>query len=140
MKNPIFPIAAGLLLLFTAACSTPRSRISSNQSQFDTWPADIREKVRAGHVEVGFDMPMVRMALGEPDRRFTRTTNRGTSEVWGYFDHGPKFSFGIGVGSSHRGSAVGGAVAVGDDGFTDEEVMRVIFESGRVAAVETRQK
>ena len=140
MKNRFFPIAAGLLLLLVAACSTPNSRISSNSSQFDTWPADIREKVRAGKVEVGFTMPMVRLALGNPDRQFTRTTARGSSEVWGYFDHRPKFSFGIGIGSSSRGSAVGGGVVVGDEGFVENEVMRVIFEGDRVAAIETRQK
>jgi hypothetical protein len=83
---------------------------------------------------------MVQVALGEGDRKSTRTTAQGTVEVWAYFDHGPKFSIGLGLGSAHGSTAFGGGVVVGDNGFLEDEVMRVIFDGGRVAAIETRKK
>jgi hypothetical protein len=46
----------------------------------------------------------------------------------------------MGLGSSSGSTAYGGAVAVGNSGFLDDEVLRVIFEAGQVAAIETRQK
>ena len=131
-------IAAALVLL--AGCATPASRISSHQSAFDQWPAEVREQVRAGRIDVGFTAEMVQVALGDADRKSTRTTAKGTSEVWAYFDHSPKFSIGLGVGSSSGSTAYGGAVAVGNSGFLDDEVLRVILEGGRVAAIETRKK
>jgi len=90
-------------------------------------------------VAVGFSPEMALVALGEPDRRSTRTTAAGTVEVWTYFDHGPHFSFGIGAGSAHGSSAVAGGVAVNDGGFRGDEMRRVIFDGGKVAAIESRK-
>jgi len=126
--------AAGL----TAACSTVESRTQSHQAAFDAWPADVQQKVRARKVDIGFTPEMVRVALGDPDRVAARTTAQGASEVWVYFDHGPHFSFGLGVGAVRGTSAYGGDVAIGND-FRDEEVMSVEFEGGRVSAIETRK-
>lgn len=138
MKTLFYGLAAALLLLLVG-CSTPAARISSNQAAFDSWPADVREKVGLGKVAVGFTPEMVLVALGEADRKSTRTTAAGTVEVWSYFDHGPHFSFGLGMASGGRHSAVGGGVAVGDQGFHDDEILRVIFDGGRVAAIESRR-
>ena len=133
-------LTATALLLLVAGCATPASRISRHQSAFDQWPAEVREKVRAGRIDVGFTAEMVQVALGEADRKSTRTTAKGTSEVWAYFNHSPKFSIGLGLGASSGSTSYGGAVAVGDSGFLDDEVLRVIFEGGQVAAIETRRK
>jgi len=125
-------------LLFAVACSTPDSRIKSDRTAFKSWPADVQAKVANGKVDVGFTEEMVRVALGDPDRVLSRTTNHGVDEVWVYFDRGPKFSFGFGLGSAHGSSAYAGAVNVGND-WRDDEAMRVIFEGGRVSAIETRR-
>ncbi len=126
-------------VVWLAGCATPESRVKANESLVSSWPADVQQNVRAGKIAVGYTRDMVRVALGEPDRLATRTTAEGQSEVWVYFDKGPKFSFGVGLGSFGRHSAVGGGVTVGDTGWRDEEMMRVIFAGERVSAIELRK-
>ncbi|MDB6169093.1 MAG: hypothetical protein JWM88_1957 [Verrucomicrobia bacterium] len=139
MKNVLRRFASLGLLLLAAACSSPDSRIGGNHALFDSWSPAVQEKIRAGRIDVGFTSDMVRVALGDADRKATRTTARGTEEVWVYFDHGPKFSIGVGMGASHGSTAYGGAMVVGDNGFADNEVMRVILAGDRVVAIETRR-
>lgn len=136
--KPLLRLLPWLFLVFAFGCASVDSRVQKHQAAFNAWPADVQEKVRAGKVEVGFTQEMVRVALGEPDRLISRTTDRGVSEGWVYFDKGPKFSFGLGVGSARGHSAVGGGVTVGDD-WRDEEVLRVLFDAGRVSAIERRR-
>jgi len=137
MKSLFVLIVAGALLL-GAGCASVESRVKDHQSAFSSWPPDVQEKVRAGKIEIGYTREMVEVALGKPDRFASRTTDRGQADVWVYFDKGPKFSVGLGFGSAHRSSAVGGGVTIGE-GFRDDENMRVIFEGGRVTAIETRK-
>jgi len=137
MKNILLCLALGVVV-GAAACSTVDSRVKGDQAAFNSWPVDVQNKVRAGKVDMGFGMEMVRVALGEPDRVVSRTTSRGAAEVWIYFDRGPKFSFGFGLGAVRGSSAYAGAVNVGND-WRDNEVLRVIFEGGRVSAIETRR-
>jgi hypothetical protein len=136
MKTPLFLAVALALLMF--GCSTVDSRVKAEQAAFDSWPADVQEKVRAGEVAMGFTPEMVQVALGEPYRRASRTTERGQADVWIYQDKSPKFSIGLGFGSARGSTGVGGGVTLGE-GFRDDESMRVIFENGRVTAIETRK-
>ncbi len=125
-----------LAVVLLAGCSTPDSRIAQDQSAFDRLPAEAREKIRAGQVDVGFTPEMVRLALGEPDRVYLRQSDQGETEVWGYRDRGPRFSLGLGLGSGGRRSSVGGGVAMSTGGHDGEEKMRVEFRDGRVAVVD----
>lgn len=138
MKSSFFSLIAVGTLLSVTACSSVDSRVKDHQGAFATWPADVQEKVRAGKVEMGFTREMVEVALGKPDRQASRTTDRGAAEVWIYADKGPRFSIGLGVGSSRGSTGVGGGVTLGDD-FRDEENMRVIFDGNVVSAIETRK-
>ncbi|MEO6003457.1 MAG: hypothetical protein ABIZ04_01845 [Opitutus sp.] len=131
-------LACVSLLLISAGCATVDSRVKDHQSAFSSWPPAIQENVRAGKVDIGYTQEMVEVALGKPDRLASRTTDHGQSDVWIYFDKGPHFSIGLGFGSGNRSSAVGGGVTVGDD-FRDDEKLRVVFEGGRVTAIETRK-
>jgi hypothetical protein len=140
MKESLRCLLAGLALILAAGCSTLESRIRSQQAAFDAWPPAVQEKIRAGQIDLGFTLAMVQVALGDADRTYTRATDRGTSEVWVYFDHSPKISVGVGVGSSSGSTAYGGSMVVGNEGFRDNEVLRVIFEGGKVVAVESRRK
>jgi hypothetical protein len=137
MKTFLLVLTMSLLML-VASCASTESRVRRHQTEFEAWPADVQQKVKAGRVDVGFTPAMVRVALGDPERTFTRTTAQGAAEVWVYAEQGPKFSFGIGMGSMRGSSAVGGGVTVGDT-FRDNEAMRVVFENGRVSAIETRK-
>ena len=135
----IFSAACGL---FLAGCSTVDSRIAKNRDAFNTWPPAVQDKVVLGQIDIGFTTDQVRVALGEPDRVFTRTAADGTSEIWSYRDRGPRFGFGVGVGVGTFGGRGGtfGGVGVGTDaGYRDDEKMGVVFDAtGRVSSIETR--
>ncbi len=129
----------GLSASFLAlGCSTVDSRAKEHAAAFNSWPPAVQQKVRAGQVDVGFTDEMVRVALGDPERKVTRTTASGQAEVWIYGDKSPKFSIGLGLGSVHGNTGVGGGVTVGDT-WRDDEAMRVILEGGKVTAIERRR-
>lgn len=132
-------VSLAALALLLAACSTPASRIEDQQAEFDRYPVDIQQKIRAGNVDVGFTPDQVRLALGKPDRIYTRQNEAGTSEVWAYRDSSPALSFGLGGFNFGGGSGVGGGVGIGTGG-TEEEKVRVVFAGGRVVSVERTVK
>jgi hypothetical protein len=138
MKFPRSLVFASVLM-FVAGCASTDSRIHSHQQAFDSWPAEVQQRVREGKVDVGFTPEMVKISIGDPDRTSVRTTAQGTAEVWSYADRGPKFSFGLGLGTSRGSSAFGGGVTVGNDRWERDEVMRIIFEGGKVAAIERKK-
>lgn len=132
-------LAALLVVATLAACASTASRISDQQSTFDAFPADVQTKIRAGQIDVGFTQDQVRMAVGEPTRRYTQQTTTGESEVWAYSKSSPTFSFGLGAGSF--GSGVGGGVGVGTNtGGNSDDKLRVTFVAGKVTVVERTQK
>jgi hypothetical protein len=64
--------------------------------------------------------------------------------VWSYRDRGPRFSFGVGVGggswSGSRGTFGGVGISTGT-GYHDDEKTGVVFDrTGRVTAIETRER
>ena len=130
-RHSLLALAA---LIALAACATPDSRIRGDQSRFDQYPASTQEKIRAGQIDVGFTPEQVQMALGKPDRTYTRESTGGASEVWSYRDSKPGLSFGLGA-FSGGATSVGGGVSVGSGGDADEK-MRVVFEGGTVTAIE----
>jgi hypothetical protein len=132
-RKLLLSLITGALL---AGCSTVGSRVAAHRSAYDRWPPAVQQRVSAGQIDVGFTMEQVRVALGDPDRVFSRTSPTGAFEVWSYNDRGPRFSFGVGMGSFHGGSAYGGGVSMGTSPYPDER-LRVIFDgSGRVNSIE----
>jgi len=127
------------LAFFLAACSTPESRISKDQAIFDSLPPATQQKIRAGQVDVGFTPQMVKLALGEPDGAFNRTTSEGSEEIWTYRDHRPRMSFGFGIAGGGGGTSVGTGVGVSSGGSRGDR-MTVIFRGGQVAVIQTRQR
>lgn len=140
MKRCLFLFIAAVSLLL-AGCSTLENRIAAQQAQFDTWPAEVREKIRAGHIDVGFTPEQVRVALGEPTRKYQRTTADGSSEVWAYDGGRVGVSIGVGVGAARGGGAYAGGVAYEPTSYgADDESVRIVFEDGKVASIEKRAK
>src|SRR5687768_1133055 len=127
-----------------AGCSTVDSRIAKNRDAFNTWPPAVQDKVVVGKIDIGFTPEQVRVAIGEPDRVFTRTSADGTSQIWSYRDRGPRFGFGVGVGMGSVGSRGGtfGGVGLGTGGgYHEDEKMGIVFDpTGRVSAIETRNR
>jgi hypothetical protein len=126
--------------LFSTGCSTADSRIKDNQAAFNALPADTQQKIREGKVEVGYAPEWVTMALGKPDRVYTRTTEKGTSEIWAYRDTKPSFSFGLGVGGGGGGTRVGTGVGLTTGGDRYDDKLRVVFADGKVTALETTKR
>ncbi len=136
MKTKVACITAAIALInLVTGCSTPDSRIKENQAAFNAAPPEIQSKIRAGQVDVGFTEAQVLMALGKPDRRYTRTTSAGTTEIWAYEDQKPSFSIGFGMAGGGGGTMVGSGVAIGS-GDRSEDKLRVVFSGGRVTALE----
>lgn len=128
---------ASILLIAVAltACSSAATRISDQQNTFDAYPADVQQKIKAGQVDVGFTQDQVRMAVGEPSRRYSQQTTAGESEVWAYSKSSPTFSFGLGAGTF--GSGIGGGAGVGTStGGNSDDTLRVTFIAGKVTVVE----
>jgi hypothetical protein len=126
--------------LIAMGCSTVQSRIAKHRTAFEDWPAAVQEKVRAGQIDLGFTPEQVRVALGEPARTFTRTKSEGTTDVWAYRARPPRFSVGVGLGTSRGSTAYGGGVNVGGGDNRDEDALRVVFAGGRVSTIETTTK
>jgi len=127
-------------LLLTAGCaSTPQDRIASHREVYRSFPSDVQRKISAGMVDVGFTPEMVRMAVGAPNREFTRQTELGSTEVWIYHESHPRVSFGLGFGSYGRHSSSSVGIATSTGGYDRDESMRVSFRDGKVTAVESRK-
>lgn len=144
MKTKAWLVAGIFGALLGAGCSTVDSRIAKNREAFSSWPAPVQDKVVQGKIDIGFTPDQVRVALGEPDRVFTRTTGDGTSEIWGYRDRGPRFSFGVGVGMGsfgrHGGTFGGVGVNTGRD-YRDDEKLGIVFDrTGHVTSIEERER
>jgi hypothetical protein len=129
--------AAGAALI---ACSTPQSRIRKNQAAFDSYPPQVQRDIQNGKVDVGFTNAQVAMALGDPDRVYSRETAASTQEVWAYGGGGGS-SVGIGLGMASGGPGFfGGGVGLGTSPDVPTDRIRVIFIAGKVVAVEQRQR
>ncbi|AHF88982.1 hypothetical protein OPIT5_00530 [Opitutaceae bacterium TAV5] len=139
--KPFWLAAAMAAVLAVAGCSSPASRISKNQAAFDTWPAAVQEKVRAGQVQTGFTPEQVKVALGEPDRIYTRTSTTGDTEVWAWRSRSPSFGLGLGIGGGSGGSGVGVGTGVGiGSGDRGDDRIRVVFSGGVVSTIEQMQQ
>jgi hypothetical protein len=77
-------IGFSLFALFLAACSTPGSRIKDNPELFESLPPEVQTKVQGGQIGIGFTQDAVFLALGKPNREYTRTTATGQVVVWSY--------------------------------------------------------
>lgn len=129
------------LAALLAACSSPASRIKKDRAAFDSWPPEVQEAVRAGRADVGFTAEQVRVALGRPDRVYSRRTPEAAQEVWGWGGGGgARTGLSFGFGSWGGSSAYGLGVGTGSDGYRDDDRVRVVFQDGRVVSVESREK
>ena len=74
-----------VLALAVVGCSTPASRIKKNPELFAQLAPEVQAAVRQGRIDVGFPRDAVQLALGTPDRRYSRQMAGGkTAEIWSY--------------------------------------------------------
>ena len=117
-------------------------RIASNQELFNSFNAEIQQKIRAGQVELGFNEEMVKLAWGMPDTIYTRTTDKGDATVWTYsrtriLTHTDRMTIPVRVrDTSGRSSVQYENVWVNRDTREEYAVARVEFTGGVVTALE----
>ena len=145
--NPIIRSCLAVLsVLAIAGCATPESRIKEKPEVFNSFPQDVQSKVRAGRVEIGFSKDMVYIALGKPDREYTRTTAEGTLEVWSYTDRYTTTERQRITGDFRIVDPQGGFRTTHDTVWADVEVpheyekLRIEFKNDTVSAIETMNR
>ena len=140
--------AAGALVLCSAllmsGCATPESRIKKNPEAFAALAPEVQEQVRAGKVDIGFPSAAVELALGAPDRRYTRKTTEGrATEVWSYTsdytttDRQRVDARVRGYDSRGRTRIYTDSVWVDVQQRQEYERLRIELENGRIVAIET---
>ncbi len=144
MKTPRILLLL-LSALWLAGCASPASRIKKNPELFASFPPEVQEKVRQGKIEVGFNSDMVTIALGAPDRTYTRSTAEGTAEIWAYVDYRYTYEQQMVRGTFHyrddqgRMRTAHDNVWVDVENRTEYERMRVEFRNKLVTAIEQEQ-
>lgn len=73
-------------MVLAGCVSTPTQRIAQHQALFDSFPAEVREQIRRGQVELGFTPEMVQLALGPPQQQMRRRTTETEDMIWLYTD------------------------------------------------------
>jgi hypothetical protein len=135
----VFTLLCGLAIL--AGCSTPESRIAKQPEVFNRLTPDQQQMIREGRVGIGFDMEMVKLALGDPDRVRERTDSTGRSEVWTYTDYETNDGMLLYRGWYHRGWGSPFYPYYLDVPARRERSRdEVIFRDGRVTSVEHERR
>lgn len=133
---------AVVLMAGLSACSTPSSRIAKNQALFNSFPLNVQERIRVGEIDVGFNAEMVNIALGEPDRKFIRTSDQGQRTIWSYVEYDIRTERQL-VKARVRVRDSNGSYSTATDNVwvdvqskTEYDKKRVEFLNGRVTAFE----
>jgi len=122
-----------------AGCVSPDARIKRSPEMFARLSTEQQVLVKEGRVGVGFDADAVQLAVGKPDRVWTRTDAAGTSEVWSYTRWESDFGQPLYSGWYHRYYGGGFYPLYKSDypGRREYEYFRVLFGPDRtVTAVE----
>jgi len=132
-------ILAAALLWLAGCATTPESRIGRNPEAFAKLTPAQQALVKAGEVAVGFDEEMVRLAVGEPNRKWIRTDASGSGEVWSYT------TWGDAGGPPYPGWYRGfyGPMPGYYPDYRERherEYLRVVFKGGKVTAVESETR
>jgi hypothetical protein len=134
-----FTLIAGLAVL--TGCSTTESRIAKQPELFNRLTPEQQQMIREGRVGMGFDMDMVKLALGEPDRVRERIDQSGRSEVWTYLTYEAPNGVLLYRGWYHRGWANPYYPYYLDvPGRRERSRDEVVFRDGRVVSVEQERR
>lgn len=138
-------LAGSLFALLLGACSTPETRIRENPEAFNRLSPQDQELVRQGKVAIGFDQETVKLAVGEPDRIWTRTDAEGATESWSYTTYETADGFPLYRGFYHRYYYRGWAdpfypYYLSYPSRREREVFKVVFKEGRVISIEQESR
>jgi hypothetical protein len=139
----LIPLA---LLLLAAGCSTPASRIKKNPELFNALPPEIQENVRQGRIDIGYPQDAVLLALGRPNREYTRRTANAQTIVWSYTREEirrdrQRVDTRVRVyDADGRSRTVSDWVWVDVENRQEYERLRIEFTSNLVTAIETNER
>jgi len=139
MKALFFLIPC-LVLAMLAGCVTPQTRIGRNPEAFAGLSLTDQQLIRDGKVAVGFTPEMVRLALGEPDRVYTRTDASGVNEAWSYTTYETESGVLLYRGFYHRHwrDPMFYPYYTSYPDRQAREYFKVVFAGGRVALIESQ--
>jgi len=135
-------IAACMLTGCITAQQLREQRIAKNHELFNAFNPDIQEKVRFGHIDLGFSQDMVRLAWGSPDRIYIKTTSDGVATVWTYtrmrtYTQTERISIPVHVtDSTGKRRTEYSSVWINRDTEEEYAVARVEFTRGIITAIE----
>jgi hypothetical protein len=138
MKTFPLPVV-GLMLavLLAGGCATPDARIKRSPEIFARLTPEQQTLVKEGKVGVGFDRDAVMLAVGAPDRKWTRTDAAGASEVWSYTAWENEAGQPLYRGWYHGYAAGSPAYYMNYPARREREYFKVVFGAdGKVAAIE----
>ncbi len=130
------------LAFLLAGCATPAKRIQQNQELFDSFPVAAQARIRGGQIDLGFTPDMVRIALGEPQRKTLRRSGEGDLEIWFYLDSIRRYDRqrvdidGLSLSGPGGLRSLGGSAWINVEQSREIVRVRVEFRNGAVAAIE----
>lgn len=141
----LLPCLAAAVLLVASGCQTVESRIRENPQLFASLDSATQERIRQGLIDLGYTEDMVYLALGAPDQKRETRSVTGSSVVWIYNTYFERYDGTRFVGYNRRvfydprvGTYRVHYLPVYADTYRPEveERIRVVFENGRVTAIE----
>ena len=129
-------------LILLAGCATPEHRIQKNQEFFNSLPVAAQARIRGGQIDLNFTPGMVRIALGEPQRKILRRALVGDTDIWLYCDSTRSYDRqradidGLVVNSSSGVRSIGGSAWINVPQEREFVRLRVEFQNGSVVAIE----
>jgi hypothetical protein len=134
-----FTLIAGLAVL--VGCSTTETRIAKQPELFNRLTPEQQQMIREGRVGIGFDMDMVKLALGDPDRIRERIDSSGHSEVWTYLTYEAPDGVLLYRGWYHRGwGSPYYPYYLDVPGRRERSRDEVVFRDGKVVSVEQERR
>ena len=130
------------LVVLLAGCATPAKRIQQNQELFDSFPVAAQARIRGGQIDLGFTPDMVRIALGDPQRKTLRRAAAGETEIWFYLDSIRRYDRqrvdvdGLNVSGPGGLRSLGGSAWINVEQSREFVRTRVEFRNGAVTAIE----
>ena len=130
------------LAVLLAGCATPAKRIEQNQDLFDSFPVAAQARIRGGQIDLGFTPDMVRIALGEPQRKTLRRSGAGDLEIWFYLDSIRRYDRqrvdidGLSLSGPGGRRSLGGSAWINVEQNREYVRTRVEFRNGVVAVIE----
>ncbi len=145
MKLRPFSFLLVVVAVALSGCNTTADRIRQKSEVFASLPPADQARLRKGEVAIGDTGDMVFIALGAPTRHIESTTAKSTRTEWIYREYHQTYEGSRVVGYRRVVSfdpRTGRRFVYLEPDFADvyrertEDRLRIVFENGRVSAIE----